>query len=179
MAKKPRRPRKMPPRYLLDDPFSITIDGEPPSWWRAEWRALLDRALAAGEDALAGCLHPVARAYVEEAMTTVRKVRGGDLLDAALSPNTPKVIAAFMTLERFSSVPRLDRLKTKPATEKAAETHAPGIKARREKYQKALNGTVYSITTRGVAKLLADKCGVPLGTVKWDLAKMRGQLRRS
>jgi hypothetical protein len=148
---------------------------------RQQIRALLDRVLSAGREALDSRRHPfshVIRAQVEKDMATVREARAGNPLEA-LSPEVWWASLRLAELSTMAHEGELRQFKTVKAASAAKQLRAPGIRARREKYQAALNGTSWLITTRGVAKWLAAECNIPLGTVKNDLMAMRGPVRRS
>ena len=58
-----------------------------------EWRGLLDRALASGQDALVGELTPLRRNFIERDIAIVLAARNDDLIEAML---TPEIITACM-----------------------------------------------------------------------------------
>jgi hypothetical protein len=141
---------------------SFTIDGELPRGYVNEMRAALDRALAAGQDALAGVLNPVARSYVTDAIETVRKARAGDpLSDVMLSQDLWKIVDACMTLAAFGPAPRIEagtkQIIVRAANEGRRLARAPAIEARLKWIEDTCRDNGRSIEERGIIAWLIEK----------------------
>ena len=109
-----RRGRRRRRRHIpdLEERALFTFEGKLPTGYVNEMRAVLDRALTAGQAALAADnLKPFTRSWIERDMAIISKARAGEPLDVLLSQDlwTRDRRPLHEPRRRFGSAPNIEK----------------------------------------------------------------------